>query len=79
MSDVPKCKSWLGHKFEARYSTTNPSLLRLIERSSSVELHPYAITKMREETYECDVCVRCGQVVRPQVENVQVISAENTT
>lgn len=76
---TPKCTSWLGHKFQARYSTTNPALLKLIERSSEVELHPYAMTKMREERYECDVCVRCGTVVRPPVENVQAESTENST
>lgn len=63
MSDIPKCTSWLGHKFEARYSNTNPALLKLVERMTRVSLEPYAMLKMREETYERDVCVRCGETV----------------
>lgn len=61
MTDTPKCSSWLGHKFEARYSNQNPALIKLLDNAvGGLELHPFAMKAMREETYECDICVRCG-------------------
>jgi hypothetical protein len=58
MSNLPKCTSWLGHKFRPRYSTAviinpdgYPSVLALIE-------------KRENRTYVHDICVRCGHVVQ---------------
>jgi hypothetical protein len=64
MTEIPKCTCWLGHKFEARYSTKNPALLKLLDNAvGALELHPFAMKAMREEEYEGDICVRCGYKV----------------
>lgn len=70
MSDVPKCKSWLGHKFEARYSK-GPARVPTDEEAfwPSVFDQVSMAESRRTITYECDVCVRCGHVVQPPVEN----------
>lgn len=65
---IPKCTSWRGHKFEARYST-GPG--RKLTEPEMWHAWPYDLTtlseKTRRKTYECDVCVRCGHVVqKPQ-------------
>jgi hypothetical protein len=69
MNAVPKCTSWLGHKFEGRYSYTNPALVTLMNRASEINnLPPSMVVNMRDATYHCDVCVRCGHVIEPHVE-----------
>lgn len=69
MTDAPKCKSWFGHKFEARYSL-GPA--RSLSETELFWLMGYdrlpAIKASRRQTYECDVCVRCGHVVQPPPE-----------
>lgn len=64
MSEIPKCPSWLGHKFIARYSTGKPTLeeSRLIWIYGS-DRRLQALRDSRPQTYEGDVCVRCGCVV----------------
>jgi hypothetical protein len=61
---VPKCTSWRGHKFEARYSYGAP------RKMTEVELFwlPYTtrkdvLTNARSQTYIHDVCIRCGTIV----------------
>lgn len=63
MSDVPKCTSWRGHKFEGRFSSEPAGNLE-VDRGTyrAVQLLADFSTK---RTYECDVCVRCGHVVKP--------------
>ncbi len=61
MTDVPKCQSWMGHKFEPRYSTQPDATLAGFKADSvfSADL-PKLLTK---RTYEFDICVRCGHKV----------------
>lgn len=66
MSDIPKCTSWRGHKFEGRYS---------VEPTTDVKFSDYDVPQMTESlfldlakmrqkrTYERDVCVRCGATI----------------
>ncbi len=65
MTDVPKCKSWMGHKFEARYSSA-PVLADwpAFEAEGHAAIVAQVALRTRQ-TYECDVCVRCGHVVQP--------------
>lgn len=64
---MPKCTSWSGHKFEARYSysgllgdikftAVNGEGIRL---ANAIELN----RSVQKTTYERDICVRCGMVV----------------
>lgn len=65
MSDVQKCTSWLGHKFQPRYSLSAAServLDSLADGNSAVAVQAL-LDRFRAKTYECDVCVRCGHVV----------------
>lgn len=61
---APKCTSWLGHKFVARYSTKpgklTPAQLKELFWLGTLE-RKYAMSS--ERIYECDVCVRCGHVI----------------
>lgn len=59
---VPKCTSWLGHRFLARYST-QPF------KTSNAELQALAlVNKDIVKTYERDVCTRCGATIEKYVE-----------
>lgn len=64
MSDVPKCTSIWGHKFEARYSK-GPAVghgkisLGYAESEAVCDV----LEAYRQVTYEADICVRCGHVV----------------
>lgn len=60
MSVTVKCTSWLGHKFEARYTLTPPEPQRLNGTNGGVARY---IASMTKRTYERDICVRCGMVV----------------
>lgn len=69
---VPKCTSWRGHKFEARYSLTAAPALTQQETLFGWSFDYAAMLEQkRKKTYECDVCVRCGHVVQPPVVNVR--------
>ena len=62
-----KCTSWLGHKFQGRYShteTAGPLSSRGGEASHVIRAIEAA--KCRSDTYHCDVCVRCGLVINFQ-------------
>lgn len=63
MGDVPKCTSWLGHRFEARYSVSNPALEALIRTSDKIDVGGTTIVAMQNKTYVLDICTRCGCVV----------------
>jgi len=64
-----KCTSWLGHRFEARYSVTNAALSHLIEHATSIESLPNStIQSMQDRHYERDICVRCGFAVEKHIE-----------
>lgn len=64
MNSIPKCTSWRGHKFVARYSIggarrlTSDELLWIpvLDRVDAMEA-------TRTKTYERDICVRCGHVI----------------
>lgn len=60
---IPKCTSWLGHKFKARYSTgpANPNAYDGYQ-GDAVALIELAKTS-QTVTYERDICVRCGITV----------------
>lgn len=62
MSDTPKCTSWLGHRFRARYSV-EPF------KSRNAELQALAlVNKDVVRTYERDVCERCGWAIERHIE-----------
>ena len=65
---VPKCTSWLGHKFEGRFSYVNPVMMKFMERVTKIDRLPSDfMEKSRDVAYECDICVRCGHVIeRPK-------------
>lgn len=52
------CKSWRGHKFEARYDTEP-----VIYESERYGDSAFSDTASKK-TYVHDICVRCGQVVQ---------------
>lgn len=58
---VPKCTSWLGHKFVARYST-KPHVMTPAQIDQMFWLGSEDRRRMTRpiETYERDICVRCG-------------------
>lgn len=61
-----KCTSWLGHKFQGRYSCTETRGSTGFEGSKYSVLEAIEASKGRTETYHCDVCVRCGLVINLQ-------------
>ena len=57
---IPKCTSWLGHKFEGRYSS-EPREGDFNKADAEGRSAIDALLRMRVNmTYECDICVRCG-------------------
>lgn len=58
---VPKCTSWLGHRFEGRYSKAASYSWPKFETTSK-DMATILLDATRDITYECDVCVRCGHV-----------------
>lgn len=62
---APKCTSWLGHHFVARYSTSPRNLLPKQMEELFWLGHTERVQLTRpQRTYECDVCARCGHVVQ---------------
>lgn len=64
-----KCTSWLGHKFEARYSDV-PRKEELSETVAALNgLTGYqaglVLRELKAARYEHDICVRCGLVITP--------------
>jgi len=67
MSAVGKCTSWLGHRFVPRYSSRPPNLsVQQIDKIWWQMGAERAALTRPVETYECDVCVRCGAVAALQ-------------
>ncbi len=60
MTDIPKCTSWRGHKFEGRYSSQPDATLSAFQVQVFAKDMPLLVTK---RTYERDICVRCGATV----------------
>lgn len=61
---IPICTSWRGHKFEGRYSYKNPALQTLFTQTGSIKrMTGEFVESMRDQTYELDICVRCGATV----------------
>ena len=58
----PKCTSWLGHKYEGRYSQTASTSWPKFDTNSK-EMARELLNATRDKTYERDICVRCGHVV----------------
>lgn len=52
--------TWLGHKFEARYSKTAAHDVPKLTGRGRLEdvLEPF-----RDVTYERDICIRCGHTI----------------
>lgn len=65
MTMIPKCTSWLGHRFEGRFSSKVPDNWGGSSFDGTASGYAKMADAVRENTYECDVCVRCGHVVRP--------------
>lgn len=70
---APKCTSWLGHKFEARYSTEPPAedVLAGLEGNAALVVNELLKT-MSKRTYEADICVRCGFVVEHKTDKSSI-------
>lgn len=64
MGKLPKCTSWLGHRFMPRYSTTpvrmTETMLQALFWAAYSDRRNLTAPR---KTYECDICVRCGHVV----------------
>ena len=66
MSELPRCTSWLGHKFEGRYSSKGPPEgydLKLTAKASTQAAKEALELLTSVKTYERDICVRCGVTV----------------
>lgn len=61
---LTKCTSWLGHKFEGRYSLSPAQLPPGLKVSIAVDSLSSIYERFRTQTYVHDICVRCGHVVR---------------
>jgi hypothetical protein len=60
---APKCTSWLGHKFEARFDI-GAKVGGPVEYEGSA-LFVLELEKLKQSrTYVHDICVRCGHVVQ---------------
>lgn len=67
---MSRCTSLLGHKFEPRYSKSACSGFEVKEGSWCSEVFVENMAeKTRSVTYVCDVCVRCGAIVKPEVQS----------
>ena len=60
---IPKCTSWLGHKFEARYSYNWPDGRYEATLSGAPRDVEVMVRAQQDKTYERDICVRCGHVI----------------
>lgn len=64
METMQKCRSWLGHRYRARWDT-RPGIGRInIEGNTTADALARVIEAYRIETYICDVCTRCGHVIK---------------
>lgn len=65
---VPKCTSWLGHRYEARYSKT-PSTGWPKFNAEGKGMAELILDATRTVTYERDICIRCGHTIEKQGAN----------
>jgi hypothetical protein len=61
---MSKCTSLLGHSYQARYDTTPPENIFDGKIKTSVGGMLGVIEAMTKHIYVCDVCTRCGHVVK---------------
>lgn len=63
---APKCTSWLGHWFSARYSY-GPAVIPEggIPYSPAVDELGDILERIKSRSYVHDICIRCGHVVPP--------------
>lgn len=73
---APKCTSWLGHKFEARYDLEAPTQVVKSSGGWSAREVVDVLDATRPQTYVHDICVRCGHVVITII-NVSEIPSPN--
>ena len=59
---APKCTSWLGHRFEPRYSLTPPVLTK-VGPADDARGTLLVIESLTKREYAGDVCTRCGCIV----------------
>lgn len=65
MSSVCMGSFFGAHKYQPRYHTTPPdNIARFKGCGESFENYIKVLTK---KTYVCDVCVKCGDVIRHEV------------
>jgi len=54
------------HKFRPRYSRRVPEYATLLAKRAAEKGGKFQVANLEtEEVYECDVCIRCGKVVKP--------------
>lgn len=71
MTDIPKCISRFGHKFEGRYSKGPAHIQPGTPLSIVVDSLSSIYEKFRPVTYERDICVRCGVTVERHIEIIE--------
>ena len=60
---MDKCISFWGHNFEARYHSEPVSAEASLKNADTYDLKMY-FDHNTKKTYVCDVCTRCGKVIR---------------
>lgn len=64
---APKCTSWRGHRFEARYSK-EPAAIDVVSLAVTAAKTSFGAREVIEasqgEAYIHDICIRCGHVVQ---------------
>lgn len=74
----PKCQSFWGHKFEARFSYTPRSGAvtegRFETSGMMVSDMERILRRNQTKTYHGDVCVRCGAVVNDTPQDIRTES-----
>lgn len=63
MSDLPKCTSRWGHKFEGRYDKGSAIIPPGTPLSIAMDSLSSIYERFRQVTYARDVCVRCGVTI----------------
>lgn len=64
--NCPRIDRWFGScRFEPRYSVDIP-IKNLEAMGAHLDLmNEYQLEALSSETYICDVCIRCGKMVKP--------------
>lgn len=63
MIPASPCTSWLGHKFEGRYSYTVPQEQKFGHFEGTPSAYEKMVRATHDKIYERDICVRCGATV----------------